>query len=426
MVSPQIHTLPGRLATFEAPPQKKRRASSSTRKKAAPMPWPHQTPDPDSLAKAGFYFSPSESSPDNVTCFLCKRSLDGWEAQDDPATEHLQHSPDCGWAIHACIALRSEDTNRDVEDPQSDRMVEARLSTFHNAWPYDKKKGWKCKTKKMVEAGWCYDPTPEIDDAVTCFYCSLALDGWEPKDDPMEEHRKRSPDCLFFNKPAPKKSRSSRASKRKSEAIEEPEEVGSQPKKQRKMEPPQKKVAPKPKRGRKASKASTKPSLQSSLPDLSADEFYSAPERDEDSQEVIMIDTVNDAYVEESTRNEENIIIESQQDDTEVITRPEPSPPPQVPTTSISPQSSNAENRPPSSKTSPIPYNDDKEPSMEKQVQPVRIPLAVSTPVASPSKRNIISGQLVSSIPWQPVDLETVFLGSPDKENMNLTETLRN
>ncbi|XXG98296.1 hypothetical protein Hte_004619 [Hypoxylon texense] len=32
----------------------------------------------------------------------------------------------------------------------------------------------------------------------TCTYCSLALDGWEPKDNPWDEHYKRSPDCQFF------------------------------------------------------------------------------------------------------------------------------------------------------------------------------------------------------------------------------------
>lgn len=38
---------------------------------------------------------------------------------------------------------------------------------------------------QMVDAGWCYDPSPEADDGVTCFYCNLSLDGWEPKDNPL-------------------------------------------------------------------------------------------------------------------------------------------------------------------------------------------------------------------------------------------------
>lgn len=37
---------------------------------------------------------------------------------------------------------------------------------------------------QMIEAGWYYCPTPESDDFVRCCYCSLGLDGWEPKDNP--------------------------------------------------------------------------------------------------------------------------------------------------------------------------------------------------------------------------------------------------
>lgn len=67
----------------------------------------------------------------------------------------------------------------------------------------------------MADAGWCYDPADVAEDGVTCFYCNMSLDGWEPKDDPMyvrdfsqletltdphyrEEHRRRAPDCRFF------------------------------------------------------------------------------------------------------------------------------------------------------------------------------------------------------------------------------------
>jgi hypothetical protein len=50
----------------------------------------------------------------------------------------------------------------------------------------------------LVDAGWYYDPTLETPDGTTCAYCSLSLDEWDMGDDPMEEHRRRTPDCLFF------------------------------------------------------------------------------------------------------------------------------------------------------------------------------------------------------------------------------------
>ncbi|EOD53158.1 putative chromosome segregation protein [Neofusicoccum parvum UCRNP2] len=197
MSSPEhLKSFVGRLATFESPKQlTKRRASSTKKKTATTVAWPHETPSPEDLARAGFYYSPSANHPDNVVCFMCDRKLDGWEPEDVPALEHLSHAPDCAWAINVCLSLRDPDEN---EDPMSEKMVAARTATFAGSWPHEKKKSWKCKTKKMVEAGWCYDPSPDYDDGASCFYCMLSLDGWEPKDNPMEEHRKRSPECPFF------------------------------------------------------------------------------------------------------------------------------------------------------------------------------------------------------------------------------------
>ena len=59
------------------------------------------------------------------------------------------HSPDCAWAIYACISLRAEEQARDEETPSDERLVEARLATFQDSWPHEGKRGWKCKTKKV-------------------------------------------------------------------------------------------------------------------------------------------------------------------------------------------------------------------------------------------------------------------------------------
>src|SRR5215469_754999 len=178
---------------------------------------------PQQLAQAGFYYKPSSDSLDNAACFICDANLDGWEPGDDPFTEHLRHSPNCGWAVNAAISRALARGEQPRDDPMGERLVQAREVTFHHSWPHEGRKGWKCKTKKMVEAGWCYDPSPEYDDCVRCFYCDLSLDGWEPKDDPLDEHRRRSPECRFFllseeyasSRPVTKgkKGRSSRASK---------------------------------------------------------------------------------------------------------------------------------------------------------------------------------------------------------------------
>lgn len=82
---------------------------------------------------------------------------------------------------------------------------------------------------------------------------------------------------------------------------------------------------------------------------------------------------------------------------------------------SPSPQSSDAENRPLSARFSRLSAARTPILSPSKQ-RTVQIPLAASTP--SPSKRNVNSGHLQTSHPWVPVDIEEIlFAGSSDKEN---------
>ena len=88
----------------------------------------------------------------------------------------------------------------------------------------------------------------------------------------------------------------------------------------------------------------------------------------------------------------------------------------QTPRPAVSPQSSDAENKPPSSRPSAL------RPPLEmpspSKAQTIRVPLAASTPSTSPSKRNI--SKLQTSMPWTAVDFEKFFAASPnaDKENI--------
>ena len=78
-------------------------------------------------------------------------------------------------------------------------------------------------------------------------------------------------------------------------------------------------------------------------------------------------------------------------------------------------QSSDAENQPPSSCLSrPGPPSSVQSPF---KLQSSRVPLAVTTPISSPSRNNI--SKLQTTFPWTAVDLEHVFEGTPtaDKEN---------
>lgn len=67
--------------------------------------WPHSSSflaNPDTLAEAGFYFTPSVGNPDAVTCFICRKELSDWEEGDDPFAEHVRRGSSCCWAIARC------------------------------------------------------------------------------------------------------------------------------------------------------------------------------------------------------------------------------------------------------------------------------------------------------------------------------------
>ncbi|KAJ4371514.1 hypothetical protein N0V83_004732 [Neocucurbitaria cava] len=195
-----LASLQARLATFQTSTSTKSRRTSSRSKKAgakSKAAWPLASPSAQDLAYAGFVWKPTTASPDNVQCYFCECQLDGWEESDVPAFEHLTHSPSCGYAVVTCIRLRNGDPGRVEEDPTSEAMVSARRATFGELWPLDSSEGYP-SSDQMVHAGWYYDPADGATDGVTCAYCNLSLDAWDVGDNPMEEHRRRSPDCLFF------------------------------------------------------------------------------------------------------------------------------------------------------------------------------------------------------------------------------------
>ena len=203
-------TIESRLATFEPPTKRSK------------LGWPHKTPTPEDLARAGFYYKPSKASNDNTICYLCERQLAGWEPDDDPVEEHLKHSQECGWAILMNAAQDKEQDTATMEDPTGQLLAEARRATYAIGWPHEPKRAWRCKVEKMVEAGWHFAPVTDGEDYVSCAYCKLSLDGWEPKDDPFHEHHRRSPQCVFFHfagtsapakRPKAKKGRASKTSR---------------------------------------------------------------------------------------------------------------------------------------------------------------------------------------------------------------------
>lgn len=219
--TPAMHTLQSRVDSFKKTKRVKRYPSKKTSTQAASVKWPHPASykaNANTLAEAGFFFSPSWDDRDCVACFLCGKELSDWDAEDDPFAIHHEKCADvCGWAVVRCglVEDMDEDGNftfvNKARIPTTKVIEEARLKTFgEDWWPHDEDANHGANSRKMAQAGFVYTPQSVGDDTVTCLYCNLALGGWDKGDDPIHEHRKRAtksadtcPFFSFFSQPGP-------------------------------------------------------------------------------------------------------------------------------------------------------------------------------------------------------------------------------
>jgi Inhibitor of Apoptosis domain len=191
--------MPARKASGSAPPKASlynaamafEEARRSSFKTTAPHQWPHPTsgrsksvgfPTPDDLARAGLYFdaeasssgtgqsgkgkAKSDQATDVCTHYICGTQVSGWRAGDDPIARLREENSTCPsvllldsvegqvardeWAKEGKVGTAPESvwTNETLL-PTSETMMETRLLTFGDLWPYDKKKGWKPTSVKV-------------------------------------------------------------------------------------------------------------------------------------------------------------------------------------------------------------------------------------------------------------------------------------
>ncbi|NXQ24037.1 BIRC5 protein, partial [Alaudala cheleensis] len=75
-------------------------------------------------------------------------------------------------------------------------FASVRAATFRN-WPFTE--GCACTPERMAAAGFVHCPCENSPDVAQCFFCLKELEGWEPEDEPLEEHKKHSADCGFLS-----------------------------------------------------------------------------------------------------------------------------------------------------------------------------------------------------------------------------------
>lgn len=91
-------------------------AGTKLKKSKQIIKWPHPTSfraTPLKLADAGFFFNPTGDDADNVTCFMCSKSLAEWDADDDPFDIHWTKCHEfCSWAVVRCSLHLDMDQHR--------------------------------------------------------------------------------------------------------------------------------------------------------------------------------------------------------------------------------------------------------------------------------------------------------------------------
>ena len=155
--------------------------------------WPHFTPSRELMIAAGWF---SCNVNDRVICIYCNTICQEWTNDDDPAEVHARLAPQCSFVLSMSPIERSpkiinKEFNEKFE-PSHPTMAEMsrRQATFSNAT-------WTANSPNvddLVRAGFF---STGISNTVTCFCCNGSLHQWGVNDNPMIEHARWFPNCIY-------------------------------------------------------------------------------------------------------------------------------------------------------------------------------------------------------------------------------------
>lgn len=170
--------------------------------------WPHDKPSAEEMAEKGFYYTPTKTQGDQVTCFWCGKKEKNLENEASISNVHFSHNSKCPYGViynflsqyrkdedMASFWSRLVEENElpiSVLEPHSQISIRLRLATFKNLWKFDSRKKTKVTARGMAEAGFFFAPTEPGDDRVICMYCGCPLSDWDLGDDPRAEHENNS------------------------------------------------------------------------------------------------------------------------------------------------------------------------------------------------------------------------------------------
>ncbi|XP_041845963.1 E3 ubiquitin-protein ligase XIAP isoform X2 [Melanotaenia boesemani] len=155
--------------------------------------WPSTAPvRPQDLAQAGLYYL---GEKDRVQCFCCGGMLNDWETGDTAWEEHSKHYSTCFFILgHDVGNMPLQGVE---EESGSNQHANARVNMENFNERLDSFAGIQHPVdhERLARAGFYSTGTR---DMVLCFSCGGGLKGWQPEEDPWEEHAKHYPGCSFL------------------------------------------------------------------------------------------------------------------------------------------------------------------------------------------------------------------------------------
>lgn len=144
------------------------------------------------IAKNGFYFTGYNTT---IKCCFCNVEITSLANCESIADTHREISPDCPFILNkptGNIPLEEIDfqINEEMIPYNPDYILEVtRLQSFE-CWP----KQLKQTPAMLAQAGLYYTGS---SDKTVCFQCGGGLKGWDPQDDPWQQHARWFPGCQF-------------------------------------------------------------------------------------------------------------------------------------------------------------------------------------------------------------------------------------
>ena len=155
--------------------------------------WPHVVPCAESMANAGWF---SCNISDRVICIYCNTICHQWTEVDDPVKVHTEFAPQCPFVLSLRdIKLPLKIVNtllNNLCEPLHPNMANIirRQETFVNpTWT-----NTSPSIDDFVRAGFFF---AGVSNTVTCFYCDGSLHTWGKDDNPLVEHTRWFPTCLY-------------------------------------------------------------------------------------------------------------------------------------------------------------------------------------------------------------------------------------